>query len=198
MNPSVLGAGAVLVLVLTWWLTSRRQVIVLRSTDASAVAALNRAQIAQVLAQASADREVATATSTAVTAPPAEVEVARGVVLPAQADARGRALLLRQLRLQLQGPTAWRLAAMTTASAWGDRSVLPLLRRGLRDADHRVVLAASAGMAGFRGRCDGEGLQAGIMVLPLPRNAASQRCLRQRSQCSAKGQAGPRQVSRTR
>ena len=144
MNPSVLGGGAALLLVLAWLITRRKPVTVLRSTDASAVAALNRAQIAQLVPLAPADQSVdvsvAPASGTAT------------VTLPAVGDARGRAALLQTLRRQLQGSTSERLAAMRTAAGWRDRAVLPLLRRGLRDVDPQVVLAAAAGMASFRGR----------------------------------------------
>lgn len=164
MNPSVLGAGAALLVVLSWLITRRRPVPVLRSTDASAVAALNRAQITQVIASAAAPQ-----------VPEAMAEEGHqvSVVLPAPGDARGRAELLRELAVQLQGATAERLAAITTAANWGDRAVLPLLRRGLRDVDPQVVLAASTGMAVFRGRTAGEGALAQIERLPLPRNAAA-------------------------
>lgn len=164
MNPSVLGGGAALLVVLAWLITRRKPVVVLRSTDASAVAALNRAQITQVMGAAGvADGEPATVA----------VEAAPAVVLPATGDARGRAVLLHRLALQLRGATAERLSAITTAASWGDRAVLPLLRRGLRDVDPQVVLAASAGMAAFRGRTAGPGALACVDRLPLPRNAAA-------------------------
>ena len=144
MNPSALGGGAALLLVLAWLLTRRKPAALLRSTDASAVAALNRAQIARVVALAAADGD--SVASAAAAAAPAPLD------LPAAGDARGRAALLHTLRLQLQGGTPERLAAMRTAAGWRDRAVLPLLRRGLRDVDPQVVLAAAAGMASFRGR----------------------------------------------
>jgi len=165
MNPSVLGGGAALLVVLAWLITRRKPVTVLRSTDASAVAALNRAQISQVQVP------VATAEAPAV-ADSAEVECTR--VFPSVSDARGRAALLQELGRQLQGPTAERLAAMTAAAGWGDRAALPLLQRGLRDVDPRVVLAASSGMATFRGRTAGEGALARVESFSLPRNAAAQ------------------------
>ena len=144
MNPSVLGGGAALLLVLVWLIIRRKPVTVLRSTDASAVAALNRAQIAQVVPLAPADESV--------DASVAAVAGTATLSFPAAGDARGRAALLQTLRLQLQGSTPERLDAMRTAAGWGDRAVLPLLRRGLRDVDPQVVLAAAAGMASFRGR----------------------------------------------
>jgi hypothetical protein len=165
MNPSVLGGGAALLVVLAWLITRRKPVTVLRSTDASAVAALNRAQISQVQLPATTAEVPAVADSPVVECPP---------VFPPVSDARGRAALLRQLDLQLQGPTAERLAAITTAAGWGDRAALPLLQRGLRDVDPRVVLAASSGMAMFRGRTAAEGVLARVESLSLPRNAAAQ------------------------
>ncbi len=163
MNPSVLGGGAALLVVLAWLITRRKPVTVLRSTDASAVAALNRAQISQVIGSAPAPEAAEDRAPV-----PAEASVA----IPAPGEVRARAELLRRLSLQLQGSTAERLAAMTTAASWADRAVLPLLQRGLRDVDPQVVLAASSGMACFRGRTAGLGLLAQIETLPLPRNAA--------------------------
>ena len=164
MNPSVLGGGAALLVVLAWLITRRKPVPVLRSTDASEVAALNRAQITQVIASAAAPQ-----------APEAmaQEEHQVGLVLPVPGDARGRAELLRELAVQLQGTNAERLAAISVAASWADRSVLPLLRRGLRDVDPRVVLAASTGMAAFRGRTAGQGVLGQIERLPLPRNVAA-------------------------
>lgn len=166
MNPSVLGGGAALLVVLAWLITRRKPVPVLRSTDASEVAALNRAQITQVMALAAAPQALETM---------AQEELKGSVVLPAPGDTRARAELLRELAVQLQGPTAERLAAISVAASWADRSVLPLLRRGLRDVDLQVVLAASTGMAAFRGRTAGQGAIAQIERLPLPRNAAALR-----------------------
>ena len=41
---------------------------------------------------------------------------------------------------------------MEAALAWGDPLCLPLLRRGLKDADLRVVALAARGLERFRGR----------------------------------------------
>lgn len=170
MNPSVLGGGAALLVVLVWLITRRRPVPVLRSTDASAVAALNRAQITEVMAAAAAFKE---SEAGGEQEQEQSLEPRPGRELPAPGDARRRASLLRELGVQLQGSTADRLVAMATAARWSDRAVLPLLQRGLRDVDPQVVLAASMGMAGFRGRTAGHGVPA--QLVPLPRNAAAHR-----------------------
>lgn len=44
-----------------------------------------------------------------------------------------------------------RVAAMEAALAWGDQLCLPLLRRGLKDPDLRVVALAAQGLERFRG-----------------------------------------------
>ena len=165
MNPSVLGGGAALLVALAWLLTRRKPVVVLRSTDASAVAALNRAQITQVQVVAAEEEEEEVLAST--DNPLAAFE------FPAAGDARGRAALVQELSLQLQGPTPERLGAITRAAGWGDRAALPLLQRGLRDVDPEVVLAASTGMAKFRGRTPGQAAVAKSNPVPLPRNAAA-------------------------
>lgn len=146
MNPSLLAGGAAL-LLLAWLLRRCQPAPLLRSTDTSAVAALNRAQLS--LVQRPEPRAPAIPSPPPAAAPPPP---APPVALPAAADARGRAALLRALARQLQGCPGERLAAMGTAARWGDRAVLPLLQRGLRDVDPQVALVAAAGMARFRGR----------------------------------------------
>jgi hypothetical protein len=173
MHPSVFG-GAAAVLVLTWLLTRRRPATVLRSTDASAVAALNRAQISQV--ERAATRLVAVPLAAASSADlPAAEPVGPGLparsALPRRGDARARAALLRELDQQLRGASLGRLAAIRLAVHWGDRSVLPLLHRGLRDVDPRVVLAAAQGMAGFRGGSASQATRQWPELPPLPPNA---------------------------
>ena len=136
MNPQSFGALAAVVAVVLW-ITSRRRPAPLGGLDASAVAALNRAQISlvqQAAAQADARARVALAP------------------LPAPQGARQQALFLQALDRQLRGDTAARLAAIQAARAWGHRATVPLLKRGLRDVSPQVVLEAAQAMAAFRGR----------------------------------------------
>jgi hypothetical protein len=138
MNTQSVGAVAAFLAVLIW-VVSRRKPTPFASLDASAVAALNRAQISLVqhnLVEQNA--ELSSSTSTA------------SWVLPV--DPRGQAAFLKGLHAQLAGDTGERLAAMQAARAWGHRATLPLLKRGLRDANLEVVLEAAQAMEGFRGR----------------------------------------------
>jgi len=156
MNTQSVGAVAAFLAVLIW-VVSRRKPTPFASLDASAVAALNRAQISLVqhnLVEQNA--ELSSSTSTA------------SWVLPV--DPWGQAAFLKGLHAQLAGDTGERLAAMQAARAWGHRATLPLLKRGLRDANLEVVLEAAKAMEGFRGRST-------PVVSPkpqprLPRNAA--------------------------
>jgi hypothetical protein len=156
MNTQSVGAVAAFLAVLIW-VVSRRKPTPFASLDASAVAALNRAQISLVkhnLVQQNA--ELSSPTSTA------------SWVLPV--DPRGQAAFLKGLQAQLAGDTGERLAAMQAARAWGHRATLPLLKRGLRDSNLAVVLEAAQAMERFRGRCTPVG---SAKPQPrLPRNAA--------------------------
>jgi HEAT repeat protein len=151
MNPQSFGALAAFLAVLIW-VVSRRKPTPFASLDASAVAALNRAQIS--LVQQKVERSSPT---------PA-------VSWPLPADPRQQAAFLKTLQDQLAGDTGQRLAAMQAARAWGHRITLPLLKRGLRDANLEVVQEAAQAMERFRGRSTPV-----LSLKPqprLPRNAA--------------------------
>ena len=60
-------------------------------------------------------------------------------------------LMLRYLRAAYDRGAQARLDAMEDMVAWGHPACLPLLRRGLRDADLRVVGLAARGLERFRG-----------------------------------------------
>ncbi|MCP9808265.1 HEAT repeat domain-containing protein [Cyanobium sp. HWJ4-Hawea] len=150
MNPQTLGAAAAVLAVLLW-LSSRRRPSPLVGLDAAAVALLNRTQI-ELVQEAAA---VAGGTASAFVAP---------------AGARERADLLRLLQHQLQGDTGSRLAAIQAARAWGHRSTLPLLKRGLRDVSPQVAHEAARAMDLFRGSPGA--LASAKPQGRLPRNAA--------------------------
>jgi hypothetical protein len=158
MNPSLLGALAAAFLAGLWLTTRRRPRPFLRSHDTSAVAALNRSQIAQVSLQASWPPTGTLPDSDGIT-PVNDIAVGAGSPwpaswpeLPAPSAVRQRLDLLRQLEAWSQGTASDRRRAMALAHRWGHRSVLPLLRRGLRDTDPLVMAEAAAAMQNFRGR----------------------------------------------
>ena len=160
MSTQSVGALAAFLAVLIW-VVSRRKLTPLASLDASAVAALNRAQISLVqLNLVDPNDELSSAPSSSATA--------ASWALPA--DPREQAAFLKGLHAQLAGDTGERLAAMQAARAWGHRATLPLLKRGLRDSNLEVVLEAAQAMERFRGRCTPVGSP---KPQPrLPRNAA--------------------------
>ncbi|MEO1001949.1 MAG: hypothetical protein AAFX65_02420 [Cyanobacteria bacterium J06638_7] len=174
MPTTLLAGAAALLIVLTWALGRRRPPVLLRSTDAAAVAALNRAQIALVSSPdppRGADAAIA-----AGPAPPARGQPQRLGLgpdgIPAPGDARRRAELTVQLHGLLRGGSRQRLQAMATARLWRHPAALPILRRGLRDVDPAVMLEAVRGIERYRG-CARR--QAALPQLPLPRNVSRTR-----------------------
>ena len=152
-----LSGAAIAAVIAVCWLLGRPRPKLLRSTDASGVAALNRQQM-ELVAEAPAD------------APSGDVDGgdwAMGIGdLPAMGgagslgmhaatcwprNARERVLLLTQLDTQFRLGGEARRQAMAIGAAWGHRAALPLLRRGLRDTDPEVVALAAGAMGRFRG-----------------------------------------------
>ncbi|MFM7360632.1 MAG: HEAT repeat domain-containing protein [Cyanobium sp.] len=158
MNPSLLGAVSATLLVVLWLATRRRPRPFLRSADTSAVAALNRAQIAWVRPaeepgeEGELDADAAASAALGGMEPTSAGVAGAGLRLPAPGDARGRRRLLQRLAAAAAADPAERLEAMRIARRWGDRAVLPLLRRGLRDVHPAVVEQAALAMAAYRGR----------------------------------------------
>jgi HEAT repeat protein len=166
MNPSLAAAVVAVVLTATW-LLGRRRVPLVRDVDTSAVAALNRAQIARVQAGVAA---TAPATPPGLTTPPARS--APRAAAPPVASAAGRAAYRSQLEAWFRGDGPSRLRAIEAAHRWGDRLTLPLLRRGLRDPDPAVMRAAAAAIERFRGRPAAAPLP---QRAPLPRKVSRTR-----------------------
>ena len=136
-----LSGAAIAAVIAACWLLGRRRPTILKSTDASAVAALNRSRMELVLPKDTQD-----------SAPEADAPVFDSIVLPAAADLRGRRQLLAQLEQQFQAGGEQRVQALAVCSAWRHRDALPLIRRGLRDSDCQVAALAAEAMAHFRGR----------------------------------------------
>jgi len=168
MSPTFLGGVAAALLLFVYWSLRRRSPVLLRSTDAAAIAALNRAQIALVRS----DTDPANVDG-APTLP--ELPLALAATPPVRpADARQRAQLLATLRRQLDADAPQRLEAMRTASQWGHPAALPVLRRGLRDVDPAVVQEAARGMERFR-CCPRSHAGTSRTPVPLPRNVSRMR-----------------------
>lgn len=205
MNASIPAALLLVLLAGGWLLGRRRPRPFLRSTDTSAVAALNRGQIERLQAALSSPvaspllapespsqtaPDSATAPAAIATLPGFLVSVApaaeaRTTGLPLQA--RERRIRLRQLQAWMAGSREQRLQAMATARQSNRRDVLPLLRLGLRDPDPAVMAAAAAAMDRFRGRSAAQG--------PAGSDAAARRHGPQTARVAS---PEPRRVLRTR
>jgi hypothetical protein len=141
MNQALSGAALAAVIAVLW-LLGRPRTTILRSTDTSAIAALNRSQMTLVQGSGGGPAATAAAAHAAADTP----------ALPAASDLRGRRQLLLHLERQFQAGGSERQRAMATCAAWGHRAALPLIQRGLRDGDPRVTQLAAAAMERFRGR----------------------------------------------
>jgi hypothetical protein len=201
--PTPFWAALTSLLGLVLWLLTRRQPrTLLRSTDTAAVAALNRAQIELV----SRVEPVAPRPDADAAAPQPQAGAAAAEPLPLPTTPLERRLYLLQLRYWAAGDPEQRLLAVQAARRWRHPDVLPLLRRGLRDGDPRVMAAAAAAIAPYRGRPTPA--SAGSARQPVASGSARQPPLSsgafQRSGArkpgggDQPGGAVPRRVSRTR
>jgi hypothetical protein len=136
-----LSGAAIAAVIAVCWLLGRPRPKILRSTDASAVAALNRSRMELVLPKGKQESGPSAAGSNPI-----------ALALPGAADLRGRRQLLSHLERQFQAGGEQRLQALALCSAWRHRDALPLIRRGLRDSDCQVAALAAEAMAHFRGR----------------------------------------------
>ena len=65
--------------------------------------------------------------------------------------AKEKVLFRKKLKNLIASGPEDRLIAVNTAEKWGDSSVLPILRIGLRDSDSRVVIKSAQAISKFRG-----------------------------------------------
>ena len=164
MNQLLAGGAALVLVVVLWGLGRRPGKTLLRSTDATSVAAINRAQLGLVeVSSPQKDLEIQ----------PASARGARdSAPFQPPVSSAERISLERRLREAMdQGNPAQRLEAVRMAGQWGHACVLPLLRRGLRDADSLVVEAAATAIERHRGATRPSPAQ----VARPPRNVARMR-----------------------
>ncbi len=144
------------------WLLGRPRPRLLASADTTSVAALNRAQLELVQAPAVVPVEAAARPDSPWVAVPA-----------LGASVQERLRFERWLKELWRGEPADRLRALAACRQWGHPSVLPWLRRGLRDGDAAVVALASEAIGPFRGPL--RSAVADPQPLRLPRNVARTR-----------------------
>jgi len=195
MPASYAAALAAALLAITWML-GRRRVPLVRDVDTSAVAALNRAQIALVQGgggldrarggfssdQTNSGRGLGQPTAAGASLQPTDATPERSFawetpagsaeLRPPGRDGLQRHRFNSELRARYRQAGPARLAAIQAARHWGDRCTLPLLRQALRDPDPAVVREAAAAIERFRGR---PGPTPPPEVQPLPRRVARTR-----------------------
>ena len=164
MNQLLAGGAALVLVVVLWSLGRRPGKTLLSSTDATSVAAINRAQLGLVQdssPQQNLETQAGSGEGTGDLAP----------FQPPVSSAE-RISLERRLREAMdQGNPDQRLEAVRVAGQWGHACVLPLLRRGLHDADSLVVEAAATAIERHRGATRPSPAQ----VARPPRNVARMR-----------------------
>ncbi len=152
-----LSGAALAALIAVCWLLGRPKPRLLSSTDTAQVAALNRSQMELVLPAPDGPSPA-----------PAEEGAHHW-----PRNARSRQQLLADLERQFRAGGEQRQRAMAACRAWGHRAALPLIRRGLKDADTTVVGLAAEAMAAFRGRSTAARQPA--QTATLPRNVSRTR-----------------------
>ncbi len=83
-----------------------------------------------------------------------------------------RIKLQRQLRKLIASSPEDRLTAINIAGEWGHPSILPLVKRGLKDSDSQVIKAAAKIMEKYRGKTQ---IKNSLDKVRHPRNVALMR-----------------------
>ena len=163
MNQLIAGGAAFVLVLVLWGLGRRPSKTILSSTDGGTIAAINRAQLGLVDGGLDAG----------LPSPEPIGDAAKVLPVWQRPSSEVQAIALRKRLLHLfnQGHPDERLEAIQIASEWGHRSTIPLLRRGLRDVDPRIVQLAAAAIERHRG---GAYLASAQPVRP-PRNVARMR-----------------------
>ena len=102
-----------------------------------------------------------------------EEALQRGGLARRAEHTRRCAAVLKQLEAQFRAGGEARLSAMAVCQLLRHREALPLIRRGLRDADQVVAAFAADAMTNFRGRSRAP--DAAAQPLKLPRNVSRMR-----------------------
>mgnify|MGYP001277422879 CR=1 FL=1 len=83
---------------------------------------------------------------------------------------RDRILLTKNLQKLMNGSPENRLEAIRNADLWKHKSMLPFLRRGLKDSNSEIVIASAKAISKYKGDCLGQNLAQ--ETLRPPRNVA--------------------------
>ncbi len=89
-------------------------------------------------------------------------------------SAREKLIFKKELRKLMLGSPNDRLNAMKMANQWKNSESLPFIRRGLKDGDSRVAIAAAEAIASFKGKQIPQKIKKVQIVRP-PRNVALMR-----------------------
>ncbi len=137
MNQIFAGAAALIFTVIMLGLGKRPRAIITQKVNSTFQTGLRQEEPGLVLkSKTSVSKKSKAANSETTWQPPRTVQE--------------RLKLQKMLKSSINSGPSERLKAVKIASQWGHRSVLPILRRGLKDSDLRVVSAATAGIQSYR------------------------------------------------
>ena len=143
MNQLIAGGAAFVLVLVLWGFGRRPSKTILSSTDAGMVAAINRAQLGLV--------DGGSEDGSPASEPIGSDAGAEPLWQRPCSEAQAMALRKQLLHAFNHGHPDERLRAIQIACEWGHRSTVPLLRRGLRDVDARIVQLSAAAIEPHRG-----------------------------------------------
>ena len=162
MNQVFAGATALMLALILWGFGKKNKISLISKTDPHHLDGLPLQQAVLV--------EVATITQAKAN----KAQSKNGINWQPPTTIQGKLKLQKQIANLISGDPQERLQAITLSDLWGHATILPILRRGLKDSDSRVIKAAANAIQKHRGVPNCTSLQLKGTSKP-PRNVARMR-----------------------